>query len=68
MFVIVINTNNEMSTTTTMLVDTNLIPPVARPFQIKMNVRFKVLWPQLCSLEQQHLSPNLPTPDMEPLV
>ena len=67
MFVIANGTNNEMSTTTTMSVNTNLIPPAMRLFPTKRNARFKVLWPQLRSLEQQYPSPNLPTLDMEPL-
>ena len=67
MFVIANSTINKTSTTTTMSVDTNLIPPAVRPFLTERNARFEVLWPQLRSLEQQHPPPNLPTPDMEPL-
>ena len=67
MFVLANITINKTSTTITMSVDINLILPAVRPFLIEKSARFEVLWPQLCSLEQQHLPPNLLTLDMEPL-
>ena len=54
--------------TTTILVNTNLIPLAMPLFLIEKNARFEVFWPQLRSLKQQHLPPNLFTPDMKQLV
>ncbi len=36
-------TDNEPSTTTTMFVDTNIIPPAMRPILAKRDARFEVL-------------------------
>ncbi len=59
MFVIPNITDDEPSITTTMFVDTNIIPPAVRPFLAERDARFEVLWPQLYSLEHQYPSPNV---------
>ncbi len=42
MFVIPNSTNNYLSTTITMSIDTNIIRLVVRPFLIERNARFEV--------------------------
>ena len=66
MSVIPNSTDNEPSTTTTMSVDTNIIPPAVRPFLAERDARFEVLWPQLRFLEHQYPPPNI-LEDAEPL-
>ncbi len=67
MFVIPNSTDNELSMTTTMSINTNIIPPAVRPFLAERDARFEVFWPQLRSLEHQYPPPNI-LKDVEPLV
>ncbi len=59
MFVISNSTDNELSTTMTMSVNTNIIPPAVHLFLVEKDARFKVLWPQLRSLEHQYPPANI---------
>lgn len=59
--------NGEASTITTSI-NLDHITLAVRLFLSKQNAWFKVLGPQLRLLEQQHLSHNFHTPDIEPFI
>lgn len=62
------NSNSgKTSTSTSILVDIDIIQPAVYLFLIERNTRFEVFWPKLHSFKQQYPPPNLPGPDIDPL-